>query len=216
MEISVSCCKIWRRYFPVCLYCAGTDVWIYDDRCGVRARTHDAEKSGWCVSVLWQEEMDILRRLDQCGYPDSDRAVLFGHWRLGNQILGRVYPWKWDKACGGWIFWIIYLKRCFNGALFCYLLSFDTCNHLCRCTKRNRTCIEADDAGSRITFRGDCHLFGDKTGSHCRCEVFPGSECKEFFVDDSRSCDGADVLFAVDCHGYPDHIWFLYEEGYIH
>ena len=75
---------------------------------------------------------------------------------------------------------------------------------------------EADDAGSRITFRGDCHLFCDKTGSYCGCEIFSGSECTEFFMDDSRSCDGADVLFAVNCHGYPDHIWFLYEEGYVH
>lgn len=25
--------------------------------------------------------------------------------------------------------------------LFCHFLSCDTCNHLCRCTKRNRTCI---------------------------------------------------------------------------
>ena len=39
---------------------------------------------------------------------------------------------------------------------------------------------------------------------------------KNFLVDDSRSCDGTDVLFAVDCDGYPGHIWFLYEEGYVH
>lgn len=41
-------------------------------------------------------------------------------------------------------------------------------------------------------------------------------QCKEFLMDDSRSCDGADVLFAVDCDGYSDYVWLLYEEGYIH
>ena len=53
MEISVSGSKIRRRNFPARLYSAGTDIRIYDDRCGVRARTYDAEKSGWCVSFLW-------------------------------------------------------------------------------------------------------------------------------------------------------------------
>ena len=35
---------------------------------------------------------------------------------------------------------------------------------------------------------------------------------EEFFMDDSGSCYGTDVLFPIYCYGYSDHIWFLYEE----
>ena len=160
--------------------------------------------------------MDFLRRLDQRDHSNPDRTVLFGHRRLGNQILGRIYPWKWNEACRGRIFRIIYIKWCIDGALLCDFLSHNTGNHLCRCTKRNRTCIEADDAGSCITFRGHCHLFCDKTGRDRGREIFFGTKCKEFLMDDGRSCDGTDVLLAVDCDGYPDYVWLLYEEGYIH
>ena len=38
--------------FPARLYSAGTDIRIHDDRCGVRTRTYDAEKSGWRIPFL--------------------------------------------------------------------------------------------------------------------------------------------------------------------
>ena len=35
---------------------------------------------------------------------------------------------------------------------------------------------------------------------------------EEFFMDDSSSCNGTDVLFPFYCNGYSGDIWFLYEE----
>ena len=48
-----------------------------------------------------------------------------------------------------------------------------------------------------------------------RCEIFSGTECEEFFLDDCGCGDGTDVLFPVDCYGNFDHVWILYEKGRI-
>ena len=42
------------------------------------------------------------------------------------------------------------------------------------------------------------------------------SKCRKLLMDDSRIGDGTDVLFTVNCDGYFDHIWFLYEERYVY
>ena len=59
-------------------------------------------------------------------------------------------------------------------------------------------------------------LFRDQTGSRCWNAVFPGSEHGELFLDDGGGSHGTDVLLSVHCHGYPDHLRFLYEEGRVH
>ena len=35
-------------------------------------------------------------RLDQCGHSHSDRAVLFGHWRMGHPLSVGVYQRPWQ------------------------------------------------------------------------------------------------------------------------
>ena len=44
-----------------------------------------------CLWSLWQKGRPAVRRLDQCGHSHSDRAVLFGHRRLGHPLSVGVY-----------------------------------------------------------------------------------------------------------------------------
>ena len=47
-------------------------------------------------------------------------------------------------------------------------------------------------------------------------KILPDSEPGQFLLDDRCDGDGADVLFAVDCHGHSDYLRLLYEKGYVH
>ena len=51
-----------------------------------------------------------------------------------------------------------------------------------------------------------------QSGCTGRREIFSGTECEEFFLDDCGCSDGTDVLFPVDCHGDFDHVWILHEK----
>ena len=75
--------------------------------------------------------------------------------------------------------------------------------------------IEIHDADSDRVVRDYCSLFGNASGRTGRCEIFSGTECEEFFLDDCGCGDGTDVLFPVDCYGNFDHVWILYEKGRI-
>ena len=70
-------------------------------------------------------------------------------------------------------------------------------------------------ADSDRVVRYYCNLFGNASGRTGRCEIFSGTECEEFFLDDCGCGDGTDVLFPVDCYGNFDHVWILYEKGRI-
>lgn len=59
-------------------------------------------------------------------------------------------------------------------------------------------------------------LFGDKTRSYGRSEIFPRAESEELFMDDGCGSYGTDVLFPVYCYGYSDYIWLLYEKRQFH
>ena len=48
------------------------------------------KKPGQCLRPLWQGERHPVRWLDQRHHPHFDRAVLFGHRRLGHPLSGRV------------------------------------------------------------------------------------------------------------------------------
>lgn len=56
--------------------------------------THDQEESGRCICQLWQIQMAVLWRLDQCGDPAFDRSILLGDRWMGDQISGRIFDWQ--------------------------------------------------------------------------------------------------------------------------
>lgn len=84
--------------------------------------------------------------------------------------------------------------------------------HSCRCKKWSRTCFKGYDAASDPAGSLCGCLFHHKTGSRGRHQIFPDPESGELFLDDGRCGDGADVLFPVDCDGYPVYVWILYRE----
>mgnify|MGYP002287814371 CR=1 FL=1 len=51
---------------------------------------------GWGRWSFWQKGWPAARRLDQCGHSHSDRAVLFGHWRMGHPLSVGVYQRPWQ------------------------------------------------------------------------------------------------------------------------
>ena len=102
------------------------------------------KKPGWSLPVpLARSEMAVLWRLDQRDHSNPDRTVLFGHRRLGNQISWQSISVEMGQSLqrmdifGSFISNGVSTELCF--VIFCHC---DSCNHLCRCTKRNRTCIQ--------------------------------------------------------------------------
>ena len=64
---------------------------------------------------------------------------VIGGWVI--KYLAEYIRGNGTKLAEDGYFRIIYIKWCIDGALLCDFLSHNTGNHLCRCTKRNRTCI---------------------------------------------------------------------------
>ena len=106
--------------------------------------THDEEEPGRSISALSAKSKWLsFRRLDQRDHSDSDRTVLFRHRRLGHQISGRIYQRKWHRS---WQQTDIFPTFISNGVSteICFTLfsSVYAGDHLCRCAKRNRACIQ--------------------------------------------------------------------------
>ena len=77
----------------------------------------------------------------------------------------------------------IFLNSFSNGAsteicfvIFCYVHIVD---HLCRCEKWNRKSFKVHDADFGRSVCHYCDLFGDKTRSYGRSEIFPRAESEE-------------------------------------
>ena len=51
---------------------------------------------GKSCSYFWKILLAFHGRLDKCDYSGFNCAILFGNWRLGNEISGGIYPGKWQ------------------------------------------------------------------------------------------------------------------------
>mgnify|MGYP000385144852 CR=1 FL=1 len=67
--------------------------------------------------------------------------------------------------------------------------------------KWNRKSFKVHDADFGRSVCHYCDLFGDKTRSYGRSEIFPRAESEELFMDDGCGSYGTDVLFPVYCYG---------------
>ena len=107
LAVSVPRREIRRRHFSAGVHRAGRHLWLHDDRGRNGTGPHDPQKPGGCLWRLWQKGRPAVRRLDQCGHPYSDRAVLFGHWWMGHPLSVGVYQRHGSEPFAGRLFFPI-------------------------------------------------------------------------------------------------------------
>ena len=125
------------------------------------------------------------------------------------KAFGKKAGWL---SFGGWINAIIPVLivpyySVIGGWVIKYLIEY---------VKGNRKSFKVHDADFGRSVCHYCDLFGDKTRSYGRSEIFPRAESEELFMDDGCGSYGTDVLFPVYCYGYSDYIWLLYEKRQFH
>lgn len=138
--------------------------------------------------------MAVFGRLDQC-----DHLVLIvpyysviGGWVIKYLVeyvkeAVRLLP-KTDIFCfySGWIFY---------RNLFPVLCTAYAGDHLCRCAEWRGTSFQINDADTGIFVYSHCRLFGNKTRSTGRREIFSDTKYQKLLLDDSGCGNGTDVLF---------------------
>ena len=151
----------------------------------------------------------------------KSKWLSFGGW-INAIIPILIVPYY--SVIGGWV--IKYLVEYAKGhghdlaadGYFSTFISNGVSTELCFIvfTLWYRARIPHYDADPGSALRDHHSLFCYQTGSTERCEVFPDPESCEFFLDDSRSCHGSDVLLSVHCHGYSHHLRLLHEKRCLH
>lgn len=126
------------------------------------------------------------------------------------------YVRKQSDSCRRRIFFCFYSGWIFYRNLFPVFYTAYAGDHLCRCTEWRGTSFQINDADTGIFVYSHCRLFGDKTRSTGRREIFSDTKYQKLLLDDSGCGNGTDVLFSVDRNGYSGNFWFLYEKRCIY
>ena len=100
-----------RRHFPL-IYIILAFTFGYTMIVAETAIGHTTRKSPvGCFSQALARAKPVRRRMDQRHHPHPDRALLLGHWRLGHQVLGGVFPGAQPHPGSGRVFLRIYCQR---------------------------------------------------------------------------------------------------------